>query len=54
MKYFIACLIIPVVQILFFAAFGVGALCFGLANLLERMRKLMSKHSTGYIQHQPE
>lgn len=39
MKYLFACLIIPTVQILFVVAFMLGALCFGMNNLLERMKQ---------------
>jgi len=46
MKYFLACLIMPIGLILLIAVFGIGALCFGVAKLLERMRQLMGKHST--------
>ena len=36
MKYFLACLIIPAVPILLIAVFGIGALYFGVTNLMER------------------
>jgi hypothetical protein len=36
MKYLFACLIIPIVTILLFAVFGIGALYFGVTNHLER------------------
>jgi len=39
MKYFLACLLIPIIPILLIAVFGLGALYFGVANLQERMRQ---------------
>jgi hypothetical protein len=39
MKYFLACLIIPTIPILLIAVFGLGAMYFCVANLLERMRQ---------------
>jgi len=36
MKYFLACLIIPAVPVLLIAVFGIGALYFGVTNLMER------------------
>lgn len=45
MKYFLASLIIPIGLILFIVVFGIGALYFGVAKLLERMSRLMGKHS---------
>ena len=38
MKYFSACLIILMVPILLLVIFGLGAVYFGMADLLERMR----------------
>jgi len=37
MKYFIACLIMPIIPILLLAFFGMGALYFGVASRFERM-----------------
>jgi hypothetical protein len=39
MKYFLACLIIPIVPVLVIAFFGFGALYFGVANVLERIEQ---------------
>ena len=36
MKYFFACLIIPIVPILLIAVFGLGALYFGVVSQFER------------------
>jgi len=36
MKYFLACLVIPAVPVLLFVVFGIGALYFGVTNLMER------------------
>jgi len=36
MKYFFACLILPIVPILLIAIFGIGALYFGVVNQFER------------------
>jgi hypothetical protein len=47
MKYLLVCLIFPIILILFVVAFGFGALYFGVDNLLELMRELMRKNSTG-------
>jgi hypothetical protein len=47
MKYFLACLILPIVSMFVIVLFGVGALCFGVDNLLDQMRQLNRKHSTG-------
>jgi hypothetical protein len=38
MKYLLACLIIPAVQILFVVAVALGALLLGMGNLLGRIR----------------
>lgn len=46
MKYFLACLFIATGLFLLIVVFGIGALCFGVANLLELMRQLIGKHST--------
>jgi uncharacterized integral membrane protein len=37
MKYFIACLIMPIIPILLLAFFGMGALYFGVTSRFERM-----------------
>lgn len=47
MKYFLVCLIFPIILILLIVVFGFGALYFGVDNLQELMRQLMRKHSTG-------
>jgi hypothetical protein len=47
MKYFLACLILPIVSMLVIVVFGLGALCFGVANLLDQMRQLTGKHLAG-------
>ena len=39
MKYLLACLVIPTVHILFVVAFMLGALYFGMASLLDRMKQ---------------
>jgi len=44
MKYFFACLIIPTGLVLIIAVFGFGALCFGVADLMER-RELATNSS---------
>jgi len=45
MKYFLASLFVPTGLVLLIVAFGIGALCFGVANLLEGISQLMGKHS---------
>jgi len=47
MKYLLACLILPIVSMLVIVVFGLGALCFCVDNLLEQMRQLTGRHSTG-------
>ena len=37
MKYIIACLILPIIPVVLIAVFGLGALYFGVTDLLERM-----------------
>ena len=37
MKYFIACLIMPIIPIVLLAFFGMGALYFGVASRFERI-----------------
>ncbi|MCR4302886.1 MAG: hypothetical protein NUV63_01490 [Gallionella sp.] len=45
MKYILAGLIIPTIQILFIVVFAIGALYFGVGNLLERTRKLSPEYT---------
>lgn len=47
MKYFLTCLIVPIIPILLIVVFVFGALYFGVDNLLERKRQLIREHSTG-------
>ncbi len=39
MKYLLACLVILTVHVLFVVAFMLGALYFGMANLLDRAKR---------------
>jgi hypothetical protein len=54
MKYFIACLILPIIPILLMAFFGLGALYFGVADQLERMMQLMREHSADCDWHEAD
>jgi hypothetical protein len=40
MKYLLACLIVIAVPILLMAVFGLGALCYGVSNLMKGMWQL--------------
>jgi hypothetical protein len=46
MKYFLAGLIFPIIPVVLVAVFGIGALYFGAAKLLERMRQQFKIHAT--------
>ena len=47
MKYLLACLVIPTAHILFVAVFLLGALCFGMASLMSRMKR---ERTSGRVQ----